>query len=239
MTVEVGWAIEHPDLLVGLVEAEGLQVGTADEVLVEVMEQEIARACAGGAPAEAARAAIRDLLRHGGFKPTGRSKPASEYLARAATGEGFPRINNVVDINNLLSLRTGWPMSLIDLELACPGGEALELRFGQPGESYVFNKAGQAIDVAGLICLARRGGPPLANPVKDSLAAKTVPETRRALAVIYTSRRVATVEEVGSIAEEFGRLLQRHAGARVLSLRVLPEEGAGRGEPAGKARPAT
>jgi hypothetical protein len=33
------------------------------------------------------RAAVRGLLRHGGFKPTGRSKPASEYLIRAANEE--------------------------------------------------------------------------------------------------------------------------------------------------------
>src|SRR5262245_6609876 len=32
---------------------------------------------------DAVREAVRKLLRHGGFKPTGRSKPASEYLIRA------------------------------------------------------------------------------------------------------------------------------------------------------------
>src|SRR5205823_2581845 len=32
---------------------------------------------------DAVREAVRQLLRHGGFKPTGRSKPASEYLLRA------------------------------------------------------------------------------------------------------------------------------------------------------------
>ena len=32
---------------------------------------------------DAVREAVRALLRHGGFKPTGRSKPASEYLLRA------------------------------------------------------------------------------------------------------------------------------------------------------------
>ena len=36
---------------------------------------------------EEVRVATRDLLRHGGYKPTGRGKPASEYLVRAV-GEG-------------------------------------------------------------------------------------------------------------------------------------------------------
>ena len=29
---------------------------------------------------EETRAAVRDMLRHGGYKPTGRGKPASEFL---------------------------------------------------------------------------------------------------------------------------------------------------------------
>ena len=36
---------------------------------------------------------VRDLLRHGGFKPAGRSKPASEYLAAAFAEDRFPRIS--------------------------------------------------------------------------------------------------------------------------------------------------
>jgi len=230
--IEVSWSIDHPELLVGLVEAEGLSVAPANEELGQALDLELARCRGGGGPTAAVRQAIRDLLRRGGFKPTGRSKPASEYLARAADEGNFPRINNLVDINNLLSLRTGWPMSLVDLDRASvvpgesesggTGEEArLEVRFGRPGESFVFNAAGQAIDVAGLVCLARRGGPPLANPVKDSLAAKTVAETRRALAVIYCSRQVATTAEVAEIAQEFEQLLQQHGGALRSCSRVL------------------
>src|SRR5436305_3179841 len=33
---------------------------------------------------DAMREAVRALLRHGGFRPAGRSKPASEYLTKAA-----------------------------------------------------------------------------------------------------------------------------------------------------------
>ena len=58
---------------------------------------------------------IRALLPRGGFKPAGRNKPASEYLAQAAREARFPRINNCVYINNLLSLESGLPISLLDL----------------------------------------------------------------------------------------------------------------------------
>src|SRR3954469_9999250 len=52
---------------------------------------------------------VRAMLRCGGFKAPGRNKPSSEYLAQAAREGRFPRINNLVDINNLLSLESGLP----------------------------------------------------------------------------------------------------------------------------------
>src|SRR4051812_6393744 len=67
---------------------------------------------------DAVREAVRALLRHGGFKPTGRSKPASEYLIKAA-GEGtLASINLAVDACNAVSLHSGLPISVVDLELA-------------------------------------------------------------------------------------------------------------------------
>src|SRR4051812_36318143 len=43
------------------------------------------------------REAVRNLLRHGGFKPTGRSKPASEYLLKAVRDKQLASINLAVD----------------------------------------------------------------------------------------------------------------------------------------------
>src|SRR5687767_3478570 len=47
-------------------------------------------------PDEGLRVAIREMLRATGFKPTGRSKPASEYLLRAAQDELLGSINVAV-----------------------------------------------------------------------------------------------------------------------------------------------
>ena len=64
------------------------------------------------------RHAVRHLLRHGGFKPTGRSKPASEYLIKSA-GEGtLSSINGAVDACNAVSLHSGLPISVVDLDRA-------------------------------------------------------------------------------------------------------------------------
>src|SRR5882672_4860154 len=55
-------------------------------------------------PDEAVRGAVRDLLRHGGYKPTGRGKPSSEYLVRAAAEGALRPINAAVDACNAVSL---------------------------------------------------------------------------------------------------------------------------------------
>ena len=57
------------------------------------------------APAEL-RAAVRDLLRHRGYRPTGRGKPSSEYLAGAAAEGRLASINAVVDACNAVSLHS-------------------------------------------------------------------------------------------------------------------------------------
>src|SRR5687767_9011765 len=59
------------------------------------------------ARAEALRQSVRDLLRSGGYKPTGRSKPASEYLVRAAEQGALRSINAAVDVCNAVSLASG------------------------------------------------------------------------------------------------------------------------------------
>lgn len=130
---------------------------------------------------DAVRAAVRDLLRHGGYKPTGRGKPASEYLVRAVGEGALGSINAAVDACNVASLHSGLPISVVDLDRA-----AAPFRVGlaPEGTSYVFNQAGQSIDVAGLVCLFDAAGP-CANAVKDSQRTKTSPETRRTLSVVW------------------------------------------------------
>src|SRR5688572_5426847 len=86
------------------------------------------------------RTAVRDLLRHGGFKPAGRSKPASEYLAAAFAEDRFPRINALVDTCNVVSLHSGLPISLVDVDKL---EGALAIRVAPPGTTYVFNPTGQ------------------------------------------------------------------------------------------------
>jgi DNA/RNA-binding domain of Phe-tRNA-synthetase-like protein len=138
-------------------------------------------------PDAAVRAAIRDMLRSRDFKPTGRSKPASEYLARASGEGGLRTINPAVDACNAVSLHSGIPISVVD----CGKFEApLRIRLGLSGESYVFNPTGQVIELAGLLCLVDAQGP-CANAIKDAQRTKTSDSTRSSLSILWSSRALA------------------------------------------------
>jgi DNA/RNA-binding domain of Phe-tRNA-synthetase-like protein len=127
------------------------------------------------------RTAVRDLLRHGGFKPSGRSKPASEYLVAAHAENRFPRINAAVDACNYASLHWGLPISLVDLDKVV--GD-LSIQVCPPGTTYVFNPSGQTIDASGLLAIYDREGP-TGTPVKDAQRTKTHDGTVRTLAVVW------------------------------------------------------
>jgi DNA/RNA-binding domain of Phe-tRNA-synthetase-like protein len=130
---------------------------------------------------EPLRAAIRDMLRLGGYKPTGRGKPASEYLVRAANEGALRSINLAVDACNAVSLHSGFPISLIDLDRA---RAPLRIAIAPEDSTYVFNASGQEIDVGGLVCVFDADGP-CGNAVKDSQRTKTLDATRRTLSVIW------------------------------------------------------
>jgi DNA/RNA-binding domain of Phe-tRNA-synthetase-like protein len=140
-------------------------------------------------------------LRHGGYKPTGRGKPASEYLLGASSETPLASINAAVDACNAVSLHSGLPISVIDLDRA---REPFSIAVAPEGASYVFNAAGQTIDLAGLVCLFDAGGP-CANAVKDAQRTKTGPETLRTLSIVWGTR--ALPDRARSVGEWYRALL--------------------------------
>ena len=130
------------------------------------------------------KTAVRDLFRHRGYRPTGRGKPSSEYLAGAAGKGALGSINPAVDCGNVASLHSGLPISVVDLDRTSGG---LRVEVPSPGSSYVFNQSGQVIDVAGLLSLFDDAGP-CANAVKDAQRTKTGDATRQLLLLIWSPR---------------------------------------------------
>jgi DNA/RNA-binding domain of Phe-tRNA-synthetase-like protein len=155
---------------------------------------------------EVVRAAVRDMLRHGGYKPTGRGKPASEYLVRAAEEGTLSPINAAVDVCNVVSLHSGLPISVIDSARA---REPYRIAIAGDNDKYVFNQSGQEIDVGGLVCLFDADGP-CANAVKDAQRTKTNDETRGTLSIVWG---VAGHDERVEAAVRWYRALLQDLGA--------------------------
>lgn len=155
------------------------------------------------------RKAVRDMMRIGSYKPTGRAKPASEYLVRAASEDQFRRINTVVDINNYISLRYLVPISMWDLDKA--EADSILFRPGKEGEEYVFNPSGQSLSLKDLITgFAVKNGveTPIITPVKDCQVTKTDDSTRNIGVAVYYPGNRKDAPEMQQILDEFCELLE-------------------------------
>ena len=201
---------EHPFLDVGafLTTFEPGQIAVpAPEWLIGWLQLDSA---APVSRSEELRKDVRDLLRHGGYRPTGRGKPACEYLVKAAENGRLGSINMAVDCCNAASLHGGLPISVVDLDRAAA---PYSVDIAKDCE-YVFNASGQVIDLDGLLCLFDAAGP-CANAVKDSHRTKTTPDTTRTLSVVW-----GTVAHQGHTEAVVGwyRELLEQAGARTQDL---------------------
>lgn len=192
-------------LAVGLVLARGIGwPEAADPRFASRVAEIVARG--EGAISSARKSAVRDMLRHGSYKPAGRAKPSSEYLLAAALEGDFPSVNRFVDAANVVSLASAYPISIVDLGKA--GWEFL-IRRGREGESYVFNAGGQTIDLKDLLCVCRKSGDsfePTANPVRDSMATKIFPGAKNLAAFIYCPSGIEARDLEGACAELAGYL---------------------------------
>ncbi len=151
---------------------------------------------------------VRDVLRQTGYKPTGRGKPASEYLVKAVSQGRLGTINVCVDILNIVSLHSGFPISVVDLDLV---DEPLSIQPAAAETRFIFNASGQEIKLDGLVCLFDRQGP-CANGVKDSQRTKTSDTTTRTLTIVWGVQALA--EQVNATVSWYAELL-RKVGARV------------------------
>ncbi|MGH7777847.1 MAG: B3/B4 domain-containing protein [Candidatus Dormibacterales bacterium] len=187
---------------VSLIELHELEVGPSRpdfDPEVEAAEGAAQRgAVASGGPARA-------LFRRFGTDPT-RHRPSSEaLLRRVRRGARLPRINSLVDVANVLSLRLQVPVGLYDLGKV--GGEELVLRLGVPGEGYA-GIGKDHVPLAGRICVADAGGP-CGNPSADSLRTMIDLETERAAWVYFLPVGGAALADTAELIARFGRGLVR------------------------------
>ena len=222
-TLEFDRSLAPCPVRVALIWAEGIAPPLAGDSPPAFLTEAARRAGEKGEALwpERTRERVRNMLRHGRYKPSGRSKPASEFLLQAAANGAVPSVCAPVDVNNAVSLETGLPGSIFDADLS---GEQLLLRRGLPSESYVFNTAGQSIDLEDLLVVCKNEGDrfiPCGNPVKDSMATKIQPSTTRLIAVLYAPADEPE-EKLSASATRFAELLSAHCKPHDLGCEVLP-----------------
>ena len=150
-------------------------------------------------------AATRTLYRACGKEPN-RYRPAAEQLRRrAAQGKGLYRISPLVDLVNLVSLRTGLSIGAFDLDAI--DGDA-EWGVGREDEPYEAIGRGP-FNIGGMPVLRDRRGA-FGSPSSDSERTKLRPATVRFLLNINS---YAGPDPAVAAIELASGLLRRHADA--------------------------
>src|ERR1700722_934238 len=176
--------IKLPGVKLGIVEGQGVAVEALHPDLTKLLDELCARkqkefTVESLAEAESIRA-IRALFRTWGMDPS-KYRPASEaLLRRVVQGKGLYRVSNVVDVGNLVSIETGWPLGCYDRSRI---DEPVVLRHGLAGESYegigkkTWNLEGRPVlgDPAG----------PFGSPISDSTRSMITELATNVVIVIY------------------------------------------------------
>jgi hypothetical protein len=220
--LEIDDNLRPSPVLPALIWAEGIKSPLATESSPGFLAEAILAAQKTGeeyVPSEV-RKRVRKMLRYGKYHASGRGKPASEFLLRAALNDQFPLVNGPVDVNNAISLASGLPGSIFDADIA---RIHLLIRRGVPGETYVFNHSGQTIDLQDLLLVCRKtdaGWEPCGNPVKDAMTTKIYEQTTNIIAVLYAPADDAR-GNLGHWAESYAELLSSHCKAQTVGYRII------------------
>lgn len=124
-------------------------------------------------------AAARRAYRAMGKDPTRYRVSSEALIRRVVQGKGLTSINNVVDVNNLISLRSHCPVGSYRLDALMP---SVEFRPGREGETYRAIARGP-LNLADLPVFADGSGP-FGSPTSDSERSMIRPGSGRVLLLV-------------------------------------------------------
>ena len=157
-------------------------------------------------------AAMRAAYKALGKDPSRYRGSAEALLRRVVSGKGLYQINNVVDINNLISLGSLNPAGAYDLgRITTP----IELRVGAAGETYK-GIGKDEINIESLPVLADANGA-FGSPTSDSERTMVRLETRKILMVVFSFTGPSGLE---SWMGRVGELLRKYAAGEEVEYSV-------------------
>ena len=219
MNIEIEDIIKNvaPHLQVVAIEADVINCDTPDDFWTELTQEALRIAQLydlsqiNKRPGIAAtRAAYKAL----GKEPN-RYRPSSEALCRRAVkGMELYRINALVDIINLISMRSGYSIGGFDAD--CIQGDLLRLGAGRAGE--VFNAIGRGqLNIDGLP-LYRDAVGGIGTPTSDEERTKLSIATRRLLMCINIYQEEMPVGDVVNLSRN---LLERYCQATNITVKYV------------------
>ena len=157
----------------------------------------------------ATRAAYKAL----GKDPARYRGSAEALIRRVIAGKGLPRVSNVVDVINLVSVESRLPVGLYDS--AHVQGEIV-FRAGRAGETYKgIGKYDLNLEGLPVFCDALG---PHGSPTSDSERTMVTEATKRVIAIIISFGGAETLPRWG---EEMTGLLQKHASGEDIKVEIV------------------
>jgi DNA/RNA-binding domain of Phe-tRNA-synthetase-like protein len=184
-------------------------LGEMNQRELEIQELPFPRGVLASPQVEATRAAYKAL----GKDPARYRGSAEALLRRIVAGKGFPQINAVVDVINLVSVESRLPVGLYDL--AHVTGEIV-FRAGRAGETYK-GIGKYDLNLEGLPLFADNAGPH-GSATSDSERTMVTAETKQILAVIIS---FAGAEGLERWAQRMSELLTQHAAAQDVVIQII------------------
>jgi len=150
---------------------------------------------------------VRRLFKSAGIDPS-RYRPSGEALVRRILkGQGLYHINCIVDINNICSIESLFPLGAYDREHII--GD-VNIRLGASDE--VYRGIGKEINIAGKLVSADSEGA-FGSPIADSDRTKISEDTQEILVLLYAPGSTED-GEIRNTLNRFADLAGEYAGAQ-------------------------
>ncbi len=204
-----------PQAVLGLLECD-VRVGQADEEFLRLMDEKITEL----AETELSQANKREQIQmtRKGYKALGKDPnryrcSAEAMCRRIAKERGLYVINNVVDINNYLSIKSGYSMGSYDL--AHTSGEIV---WDRAPEGTAYQGIGKDVLNLSFLPVLFDAEGAFGNPTSDSTRAMVTDTTEHILLVFYCFDGGAEVRGMLAEAED---LLRKYADGQNFETAVL------------------
>jgi DNA/RNA-binding domain of Phe-tRNA-synthetase-like protein len=184
-------------------------LGEMNQRELEIQELPFPRGVLESPQVETVRKAYKSL----GKDPSRYRGSAEALLRRIVAGKGFPQINAVVDVINLVSVESRLPVGLYDLGHVT--GEIV-FRAGRAGETYK-GIGKYDLNLEGLPLFSDNAGPH-GSATSDSERTMVTAETKEILAVIISFGGADGLERW---AQRMSELLRQHAAAQNVEIQII------------------